>query len=194
MYNLLIDRLMYCRGDSNASNSRLANEGLPQRSSSSPKLFNFYMSKLHQDVDGELFIYADDMALIITADDPTMLVEKTNRELDKLSKKLNSLGLTISRDKTKVMHVTRKRDKRLNVMLNGDNLEFVRSFKYLGIILEDTLNFSSFANEQANKADKKLNILRAIGGINIGSHPSTMLNVYKGIVRSQMEFGVFFLL
>ena len=48
------------------------------------------------------------------------------------------------------------------IIINGDVIERVQEFKYLGIILDETLSFEPHINYVYNKASRKLRALRKV--------------------------------
>lgn len=90
------------------------------------------------------------------------------------------------------MVITRKRNKDCGLIYVDEHLiEQVTVFKYLGVLIDHNLKFNNFAQNQETQAQKSLNIIRSLCGTNWGSHPQTLINLYKSMVRSHLEYGCF---
>ena len=68
--------------------------------------------------------------------------------------------------------------------LNGKIIERIREFKYLGVTLDEHLNFESHINNIYNKACSKLGAIRKTR--NCVGH-STALTLYKSLVLPHLD-------
>ena len=118
-----------------------------------------------------LLLFADDIVLVSST--PSGLQNQINN----LEKASNSLGLTVNLDKTKVV-IFRKGghigagEKFLFLFLffNGNEMEIVNSYKYLGYTLTTKLSSNSACEEYASKAKgKSLDLMKtmwSLGSLN----------------------------
>src|SRR6218665_3099311 len=74
--------------------------------------------------------YADDIVLVATSK------ETLQQLMDRVNEASGKYGLEINTKKTKVMVVSRTCEK-ITITCNGENLEQVESFRYLGAIVEE---------------------------------------------------------
>ena len=101
---------------------------------------------------------------MLFADDIVIMAE-TEEQLQKLLNFVNDWcrkwRMKVNKDKTKVMHFRRKAHNRTNstFYLGGNELEIVDEYKYLGVFLDEYLDYNTCANILAGAAG------RALGGI-----------------------------
>lgn len=115
---------------------------------------------------------------------------EANKDLSRIEEELSAAGLTLSPVKTRAMLVTRKRNMtQPNIRLNRRHVEFVTKQKYLGITLDSKLTFNDMIKEQEAKAIKNMNVIMALCGVSWGAHPLIMINIFKAIVRTHLEYG-----
>lgn len=189
IYKILIDRKIYINKDQGIYN--IAKKGLPQGSPLSPTLFNVYISDIWRTAQSSSLIsFADDLVIINAHKNLDDLKRQTTISIDNIARELNKLGLTISKEKTKSMIVSRKRiTPQLNIKLEGQNIEIVNSYKYLGVEIDRKLLFHKFIQQQITKATNNLRILKSLSGITYGGHPIILINLYKSIVRTHLEYN-----
>jgi len=78
--------------------------------------------------------------------------------------KSNRLTLNIKKTKWMLMGSTRKTNStpELEIKINGDTLERVSSYKYLGVILDSSLSFTDHLDEVCSKMSQRLGLLRRL--------------------------------
>ena len=58
--------------------------------------------------------------------------------------------------------------------------------KYLGLLLDEKLNFSEHANEKLKKVTKSINLLRKL---NLTLPHSCLLIIYKSFIKPHLDYG-----
>ena len=61
--------------------------------------------------------------------------------------------------------------------------------KFLGLLFDKKLNFKSHVQYVKKKCQKALNILRVVGHTDWGADKSTLLKLYRSLVRSKLDYG-----
>lgn len=90
-------------------NSRTVNSGVPQGSSLGPLLFLVYVNDLlQQELEGLTYSFADDTALVYHGKTSDTIVEKINRDLEKLLDWFHCHKLIPNADKTKLIRFSYK--------------------------------------------------------------------------------------
>ena len=67
----------------------------------------------------------------------------------------------------------------------------VEQYSFLGIIFDRKLSFISHINYFEAKSHKPLQLLRVVAHTDWGAHKSTLLKLYRSLVRSKLDYGCF---
>lgn len=172
-------------------------QGTPQGSVLSPYLFNILMDKvltvlyktLGEDRAPKVTVisYADDLVLISNHADAPSLLTNALSNLESIS---SILGLQINSSKTKAMAWNHSHNfPPFSFLIYNTPIEWVRQFKYLGVIFDDNLSFVSHSKHICNRASKRLSVLKHIAGSPYGATQRTLLQYYKTCIRPILEYG-----
>ena len=141
----------------NSEKVKLFDYSIVQGSALGPPIFNFYTMDLDNVSDCSTIRFADDINFIIFDQDPNALIKKANEILKNLSRYMNANKLLINKTKTSYMMIKPKAPKNVKITekLKLDDMEVgkVNSARFLGIIIDDKLNFK----EQFNQLKEKVN-------------------------------------
>jgi ribonuclease HI len=170
--------------------SFLVSRGVPQGDIMSPMLFNVYTAEFHRLNNHEgvkIAQYADDFAAIISVKNKNELEDRVNMVVREFCEIAENLQLQLNSGKTKIMVVKR----RINIHATIDNtiIENVKSYKYLGVVLDSYLCYSQHIKHIKQKLSIRLSQLKVINGAYRGAHPAVMTQVYKALMASVMNYG-----
>ena len=171
--------------------------GLKQGCLISPILFNLYINDLAVeikqsgkgvDIDGER------IALLMFADDIVCLAENEmdlQAILDIVYLWCNRWKMKINVEKTKVVHFRGKSVAQTQHVFHiGDSvLEVVQRYKYLGLILTETLDYSVTATMVAQAAGRALGLLIAKSKASGGMPYNVFSHLYDTLVQPVINYG-----
>ena len=189
----LKDRTYQVTIEDQLSEKRTATRGVPQGSCLSPTLFNvmiYDIPKMAEVMSAEL---ADDLAIAVTGNTIAEIIEKIKQMINKIVDWTKRWELTLNPSKTKAMMFTKKKipDILPELKINDTQIEWVRSFKYLGLTLDaPTLTWKDHIREIQRDATQRLNVMRAIAGASWGADRVLLLNLYKSFIRSKITYGI----
>ncbi|KAL8563736.1 hypothetical protein ACOMHN_063504 [Nucella lapillus] len=131
------------------------------------------------------FLFADDCAL--NAGDE----QEMQAEMDSLSSACNNFGFTISTKKTEVMYqpVPNKQYHEPQITVNGQTLQAVETFTYLGSTLSRNANIDTETNNRISKASSAFGRLREKVWERRGISLKTKLKVYHAVVLTTLLYG-----
>ena len=131
--------------------------GVPQGSVLGPPLFIIYINDI---MDEGLF--ADD-CVIYREVSHRRDAEKLQRDLEKILNWTKTWQLALNVETCKVMEITNRRTTiRFEYCLNRTNLEWVDSFRYLGVLIDTKLKWNNHCQTIATKATRILNLLKIL--------------------------------
>ena len=158
--------------------------GVPQGSVLGPLLFIIYINDLPGGIQNFASLFADDLKLLINSDNHS----EAQEDLDYLNEWQNKWLLKFNTvdNKCKVLHVG-KSNPNCKYYLNDSELPSTKTEKDLGVTINSTLTWSTNIDLAINKA------MSMIGWVSrniISRDRLVMLNIYKSIIRPQIEYCV----
>jgi len=184
----LTSRPQYVRLQGSVSDVLLSNTGAPQGTVLSPFLFTLYTSDLHSG-SCHLQKFSDDSSIVscITDDNEEeyrALVENFVGWCDN-----NHLQLNISKTKELVVDFRQSRKRPLTpITIRGEDVEVVNSYKFLGVHLNNKLDWSDNTDALFRKGQSKLFFLRRLRSFNVCTKLLQMF--HQSVVASVLFFAV----
>ena len=168
--------------------------GIPQGSCLGPLLFSIYINDLPQAVlDSNVSMYADDTSLCYQSLDINKLNEVINNDLEKLQKWLMGNKLSLNAMKTQSMlistkqkhTISRNQDLKLSLKIRDHELEVVDTTKYLGLQIDNSLDWKYHVSVLSSKVSKAVGFLKHAKSI----LPLETLNkLCAGIVEPHLRY------
>ena len=137
--------------------------------------------------------FADDGCLLIKGPDPSSMVSIMQQGLNKVQKWAEQQELLLSPSKTVTMIFHRKNKKTFiqpkKLKLNGVEIEYSKTTKYLGCVLDTKLCWKNHIELKIQKAKRHLMMIKQSIGVRWGPQPKALKWAYQGIVLPSLTFG-----
>lgn len=166
--------------------------GIPQGSVLGPTLWNlFYDSLLRTQVPRGVSIiaFADDVAVVGVAHNSTMMEELVNPVLTKISRWMNTNGLSLAPAKSEcVLLTTKNQYSEPKLTISGHQIPVVREMRYLGIRLDTRLSFMNHVKSVAAGARRTASALGRLMP-NVGGPAQGKRTLLMTVVQSRLLYG-----
>jgi hypothetical protein len=166
--NYLHNRLQFTSFESHSSDLLPVSCGVPQGSILGPLLFLLYVNDIPSSSKHFSFVlFADDTNIFLSHPNLDTLTNMFNTELNKVSDwfKANKLSLNVS--KTNYIHFSSTKKKKIHpskIKIKIDNTEIksVDNTKFLGVVIDNKLNWKTHITKITNQISKGIGILRRL--------------------------------
>ena len=160
--------------------------GVPQGSPLSCLLFvigmNAKSSSFLQDVSqvsSDDFLYADDWNILLVSKSKAENLRAKEVILIRLGKWLNSIGLSLSVEKTHIMHLFQR------------NSNTSSSLRILGIIFDERMSFIPHFEKTKQWCNYRLNFFRRLKGIMGDNYNLAIWRQFLHVFRNKLTFGLY---
>ena len=186
----LTNRVQYVSIYGFESLHKILKHGVPQGSVLGPLLFLLYINDLHRSIKFcKVYHFADDTNLLRVSNSPKQLQKHLNIDLKPLYKWLLANKISLNCSKTEMIMFKKARSKidfRFKIKLNGHRLYPSDSIKYLGILLDSTLNWNQHCEALSIKLKRANGMLMKIRHY---VQKKELKSIYFALFSSHLNYG-----
>lgn len=174
---------------------RVVSKGLPQGAVLSPILYALYTSAITLNIDKEVKVvqFADDIAIYVAGANRNENKSKLAKAVNTIANRLRNIGLELEPKKTVLVEYNKfgLYDKNMCIRIGGISVQNSREAKFLGIWMDNKLNFDKQVQVTRGKMDRANSLMKYLNKKSKGMEVNTALMLYKSLVRSVVDYGSF---
>lgn len=191
--NFLSERRFKVRVNGQFSETKSQNNGIIQGSTISVTLFLVAINKIFTIIQlpVKIGLYADDLLIYCKGKNIKSIENYLQQTLLKLETWETETGFRFSTEKTKAVHFCnlRKHHDNPKLKMHNQDINFTDTTKFLGLTLDRKLKWRPFINQLKSECYMRMNILRVLSHHEWGAHRKILIDLYKSIVRSKLDYG-----
>jgi len=162
--------------------------GVPQGSDIAPFLYTIYTSDLPTSENTLVGTYADDTALLSVSSDHTTASHQLQTHLNSLSQWFTNWKIKINESKSSFVTFSLRPLNCPAVTINNIIIPHSTEVKYLGLIFDRRLTWSSHLNDKRKKLNSRLHLLRPLLRSNLTLPIKIIL--YKTLLQPIWTYGI----
>lgn len=182
------NRKQYIEMNGITTDLQVTEEGIPQGGNLASTLFLLYINDITEcGLIGTPFLYADDIVILYHNKGIENIQSQVNSDMIVLHRWMSQNYLKLNTNKTKYMIFSNKTNINFDLTYNSESISQTTTFKYLGVTIDNKLNWNSQINITAKKTSAIAGLFRKIRKVT----PHTL---YKSILNSlfisQLTYGI----
>ena len=187
----LTDRKQFVCYNGSSSEIKNISCGVPQGSVLGPLLFLIYINDL-PNISKKLrfYLFADDTNIYYESNDLVELERTVNQELKKLSLWLNVNRLALNLKKTNFVifkGIKKPQNYNVTLLINKKAIEQKQYVKYLGILIDEHLNWKEHISNISIKISRSVGIICKLSSC---MKPNLLKSIYYALVYSHLVYGI----
>nr|CAI5845683.1 unnamed protein product [Callosobruchus analis] len=176
------------QGELEKSNFAYLKKGVPQGSILAPLLYLIYTNDVANILNNEVVLFADDTSIICSDKNTETCTSNVKESLSTLHNWLTQNNLMVNVEKTQIINFNLRPEK-LEIDYNNTTITTKESITFLGVVLDERLDWYSHIDQVAKNMSKycyALRVLRDTAGL------SAALTAYQAYIQSTVRYGVIF--
>lgn len=173
----------------NKSNTNIVSFGVPQGSILGPLLFVIYINNISQiGLNGDLSLYADDTSLFYFGHSIDSIIPVVQADLNLVNDWFKSNLLTINTSKTCYVIFSAKNKtipNNIELKINNEQIQRKNKEKYLGLILDNYLNWKPHIEKIRNKL---LSLTGALHSLSKCLPRNVRYIIYNSLVKPHIDY------
>ena len=170
-------------------------QGVPQGSVLGPLFYILYANDIVEKVNScKIALYADDTVLYIASPNFNTAIDKLQADMNSLSNWCKDNGIQMNVDKTNIMVFGGQRIIEMlpgfEIEVDGTPIKKVSNYRYLGVTLDNHLNYNKHVQRTIGRVTLKLKQLRRMRSF-LDTRAATL--VYKNMILPILEYGDIFM-
>lgn len=165
--------------------------GVPQGSVLGPILFILYINDITNVTNHKCILFADDISITVTSDKNNNTIKdhetEINNTIDKITEWLDINNLKINLTKSKYIQFNKSYNTKYNFSLNIAKIKEVTQTKFLGVIIDQDINWKAQVDSATNRINKFIYALRQIKNI---TNVKTAISSYRAYIESILRYGL----
>ena len=186
----LMDRQQRVLANNILSDYLKVQQGVPQGSTLGPLFYIIYANDIPDNLESNVSLYADDTALFTSSKDSNTIITKLQADMDRLKTWCHNNRLTVNAEKTKILIFGNKKQRKkigdIKIAFDGELIEEVNHYTYLGVKLDQTLNYDLHAKLIIQRVSDKIVYLKRVRRF---INATAALNIYKNMILPILEYG-----
>ena len=193
LQEFLTDRHFKVYFEGSYSSTRPITTGVPQGAILSPTLFNVMISDIPRVRNVYVSEYADDILIYATGWNLGHLRRIIQQQIDSFLDWTRKWGFILNPSKSKAMSFSLLQHVPPKLSVDGTDLEYVSSHKYLGLVLDaPRLTWGLHVQSLKLSCLTRVNLLRSISSYSWGADRAVLLKFYIAFIRSKLDYGSIF--
>ena len=190
--NYLTNRRQYVQINGKISNTETVTYGVPQGSVLGPLLFIIYTNDLPQSLtNSKTILFADDTTIFKSSNNIEHLYKAMNEDLKILEDWFKANKLSLNASKTNYILFRNKKSEISNnnckLIINGEEIGLVSKTKFLGIIIDEHLEWKYHIDMCKRKISSGNYVLRSLKHI---LTTSVLTTIYYSMIHPYISYGL----
>ena len=184
----LTNRFQYTKVNDVKSDLKPVKMGVPQGSLLGPLLFLIYINDITKATNYKIRLFADDSCISIEHNNPIILQNIVNTELEKINNWLEINKLFLNYKKTTYLIFTNQQHQhQFNITVNNNIISQSHQTKYLGVILDDKMLWNHHTNHIKSKLARNNYALAKLRGF---FNETTMKIIYYSLIYPFLQYCI----